>query len=108
MASARYNCSKTMIRARWWGKVILPNVNYFKTLVDPMSKATVINNVFLIVASVVISMPILPKIKKFFYTSKKKEAIAVCITSVTNVVLLLLCIIMLTDSNNNPFLYFRF
>lgn len=83
-------------------------VNYFKTLVDPMSKATVINNVFLIVASVVISMPILPKIKKFFYTSKEKEAVAVCITSVTNVVLLLLCIIMLTDSNNNPFLYFRF
>ena len=24
MASARYSCSSTMIRARWWGKVMGP------------------------------------------------------------------------------------
>ncbi len=75
--------------------------------IDPMTKSTILNNIYLIVIAAVISFPILPKIKKWFYENEKKEAIAVCLTSVTNVVLFLLCIVMLTDSNN-PFLYFRF
>lgn len=76
--------------------------------IDPMAKSTIINYIFLIVVSAVISFPILPKVKKWFYETKQKEAVAVSLTCVSNIVLLLLCIVMLTDSSNNPFLYFRF
>lgn len=77
-------------------------------LIDPLSKATILNNIYLIAVAAVISFPLLPKIKKWFYANERREAVAVCITGVSNVVLLLLCIVMLTDSSNNPFLYFRF
>lgn len=85
--------------------IVFANGNSF---IDPISKATIVNNIFLIIVSAIISFPILPKIKKWFYSTKQREAVAVCLTSVSNVVLLLLCIVLLTDSNNNPFLYFRF
>ena len=91
--------------AVFFKNIVFANGNSF---VDPISKSTILNYLYLIVISAIISFPILPRIKNWFYANKNREAVAVCLTSVSNVVLLLLCIVMLTDSSNNPFLYFRF
>ena len=90
--------------------------NFFKNLffingnafIDPISKSTLLNSIFLIVLAAILSMPILPKLKKWFYSTEKRKKTAVCITAVTNVLLLCLCFVLLTDTTNNPFLYFRF
>ncbi len=89
----------------FFGNIVFANNN---TFLDPVSKSTILNNLYLIVLSAVVSFPILPKIKKWFYANEGRESVAVCLTGVTNIILLLLCIVMLTDSSNNPFLYFRF
>jgi len=95
-------------------------LNFFKnllflngnTFVAESDTNVILNSVFLIVVSAVLSMPILPAIKKWIgYGNKhvsKRQQIATSLTVVSNIFLLLLCVVFLTDSTNNPFLYFRF
>ena len=71
---------------------------------------TLLNNLFLIIFAIAVSMPILQKIKYFFnewgnnvvYMVGKLGGTAICCY------LLIMSSILLVDSTNNPFLYFRF
>ena len=71
---------------------------------------TLLNNIFLILFAIAVSMPILQKIKYFFnewgnnvvYMVGKLGRTAICCY------LLIMSSILLVDSTNNPFLYFRF
>ena len=71
---------------------------------------TLLNNIFLILFAIAVSMPILQKIKYFFnewgnnvvYMVGKLGGTAICCY------LLIMSSILLVDSTNNPFLYFRF
>ena len=65
-------------------------------------------NMFLIAFAAVISMPILPAVKKFFSSRTSLAVVGSSLTVFTNVGLLILSSIMLIDATNNPFMYFRF
>ena len=71
---------------------------------------SLLNNLFLIIFAIAVSMPILNKVKYFFnewgnntvYTVGKALGTLVCCY------LLVMSSILLVDNTNNPFLYFRF
>lgn len=71
---------------------------------------SLLNNLFLIIFAIAVSMPILQKVKYFFnewgnnvvYMVGKLGGTAICCY------LLIMSSILLVDSTNNPFLYFRF
>ncbi len=77
---------------------------------DPVTWSVCLKNLFLVLVAIVVSTPILQKIKSFFfewgnnvvYTTGKMLATAGCLY------LLIMSSILLVDSTNNPFLYFRF
>ena len=77
---------------------------------DPVVWSACLKNLFLVLTAIIVSMPVLPKIKYFFfewgnntvYTTGKMLATAGCLF------LLIMSSILLVDSTNNPFLYFRF
>ncbi len=77
---------------------------------DAVTWSACVKNIFLVLAAILVSMPILQKIKYFFfewgnntvYTTGKMLATAGCLY------LLVTSSILLVDSTNNPFLYFRF
>ena len=73
-----------------------------------MSETAILQNLFLILGAALLSMPILPAIKKFAAKTTTRTAVAGAVTMVTNVGLLVISSIMLIDTMNNPFLYFRF
>ena len=75
---------------------------------DPVSETAILQNLFLILGAALLSMPILPAIKKFAAKTTTRTAVAGAVTMVTNVGLLVISSIMLIDTMNNPFLYFRF
>ena len=74
---------------------------------DPVSETAILQNLFLILGAALLSMPILPAIKKFVAKTTTRTAVAGAVTMVTNVGLVISSI-MLIDTMNNPFLYFRF
>lgn len=77
---------------------------------DSLTWSALLNNVFLIVVAIAISLPLLPKIKNFFYNNRSDRvyalgrvgALAGCVA------LLIISSILLVNATNNPFLYFRF
>ena len=77
---------------------------------DPMTFSSLRNNIFLILFAILVSLPVLPKIKSYFleskndtvYTIGRVGAVAVCM------VLLAIVSVLLVDTTNNVFLYFRF
>ena len=75
---------------------------------DPVAETAILQNLFLILGAALLSMPILPAIKKFVAKTTTRTAVAGAVTMVTNVGLLAISSIMLIDTMNNPFLYFRF
>lgn len=95
----------------------LPSLgNFFKSLVglngNPLTDITIqtlfMNNIFLFAAAVALSIPWLPKLKKFIMTQSAGLAVTGTAQTVCNIVLLAVSSIMLVNSTNNPFLYFRF
>ena len=72
------------------------------------SETAILQNMFLIAFAAVISMPILPAVKKFFSSRTSLAVVGSSLTVFTNVGLLILSSIMLIDATNNPFMYFRF
>lgn len=95
----------------------LPSLgNFFKSMVglngNPLTDITIqtlfMNNIFLFAAAVVLSIPWLPKLKKFIMTKSAGLAAAGTAQTVCNIALLAVSSIMLVNSTNNPFLYFRF
>ncbi len=89
------------------GISMLTNGNSFADIVTWNS---FLNNIFLFAIAIIISMPLLPKLKYFFfkwgnntvYTTGKILGTIGC------VYLLIMSSILLVDATNNPFLYFRF
>ena len=77
---------------------------------DIMTWNSFVNNIFLIIAAVLISMPILPKLKYFFFSWGNNVVYTTgkVIGAVGCVILLIISSILLVDATNNPFLYFRF
>jgi alginate O-acetyltransferase complex protein AlgI len=75
---------------------------------DEIVKTSFINNIFLIIAAVVFSVPILDFFKKMKTDSQKAIVIKNSVTLAVNVTLLIISSIMLNNATNHPFLYFRF
>ena len=68
------------------------------------------NNLFLILFAILVSMPILPKIKYFFneWANNKVYAFGKIAGTLICCALLMACSILMVENTNNPFLYFRF
>ena len=77
-------------------------------VISASDKLTFFNNIWLIIAAVALTFPIISTIKK--YTEKNEIAVYVTsgVTVFLSAALLVLTSIMLVDATTNPFLYFRF
>lgn len=77
---------------------------------DPITFSSFRNNLFLIAAAIIASLPVLPKLKSYFLESRNDAVYAIGrIGSVTICIgLLIVLSIMLVDATNNVFLYWRF
>ena len=79
-------------------------------LFDQVTWSSLLNHLFLIIGSIVFSLPVLPKIKRFFlengsgglYIAGRVGSTALCLG------LLAVVSILLVDTTNNVFLYWRF
>jgi len=91
---------------------------FFKALVgansnplgDTYTLHIFMNNIWLFIAAIVFSMPIIPKIKEKAVAAKNSGGAYAIQTAgiVCNAVLLIVSSILLVNTTNNPFLYFRF
>lgn len=75
---------------------------------DTALQTTFMNNVFLFAAAVILSMPLIPAVKKWVMDKAAGAYVTGMAQIVCNVVLLAVCSIMLVNNTNNPFLYFIF
>lgn len=76
--------------------------------ISSSDKITFVNNVYLIIAAVILSFPVISLFKKM---SERIYPAKICISAVSAFcmpIILLICSIMLVDATKNPFLYFRF
>ncbi|MDE6092265.1 MAG: MBOAT family protein, partial [Ruminococcus sp.] len=71
-------------------------------------KITFMNNIFLIIVSVICCFPIIEGLKKLTDKSDSARHTASLVTTFVSAILLLLSSVMLVDATTNPFLYFRF
>jgi len=85
--------------------LVFANGNAFINTVD---KATIYGSIYLIIAAAVLSMPILPIIKKKLALHPKAQCVAAYLTTASSVALLVICTLLLAENASNPFLYFRF
>ena len=78
--------------------------------VDILTWNSLLNNIWLIIFAIAVSMPIVPKIKHFFFEwgNNKVYAVGKIGATVVCCALLVISSILLVDNTNNPFLYFRF
>ena len=89
------------------GISMITNGNAFS---DIIVQNSFINNFILIATAIIATFPILPKIKRFFFSWGNNTVYAIGKVSETVIcaVMLVILSILLVDSTNNPFLYFRF
>ncbi|MDE6666215.1 MAG: MBOAT family protein [Ruminococcus sp.] len=71
-------------------------------------KITFMNNIFLIIVSVICCFPIIEGLKKLTDKSDSTRHTVSLVTTFVSAILLLLSSVMLVDATTNPFLYFRF
>lgn len=79
--------------------------------IDRESITPVVNNIYLIVAAIIFSTPVLPyaKLQLSKYQNNTSVAIAAsCAKTLVSCFLLLICAVLLSENTTNPFLYFRF
>lgn len=77
-------------------------------LIGLQDKITLTNNMYLLIASVICTFPIIDGIKKLSDRSFAAKSAVSSLTALCSAALLLLSSIMLVDATTNPFLYFRF
>ena len=77
-------------------------------LIDEVTKLSVQNHLYLLIAAVICCFPLAEGLKKLSLRSERAGMMAECIRVVSNAVLLAVSSILLVDATNNPFLYFRF
>ena len=77
---------------------------------DPVTWSACLKNMFLVITAIIVSMPILSKIKYFFFEwgNNKVYTVGKMLGTAGCLFLLIMSSILLVDSTNNPFLYFRF
>ena len=77
---------------------------------DILTWNSFLNNIWLILFAIVVSMPVLPKIKHFFFEwgNNRVYAFGKIAGTLICCALLVISSILLVDNTNNPFLYFRF
>ncbi len=77
---------------------------------DVLTRDSLLNNLYLIIFAIIVSMPVLQKVKYFFYKWGNNTVYAVGQIGGVLICCALLVIssILLVDNTNNPFLYFRF
>ena len=89
----------------FFGNLVGANGNM---LIDLGTQTSFMNNIFLIIAAIVCSTPVIPAIrKKLLETDAGQNAVGIS-TVVSNVVILAVGTLMLVSSTNNPFLYWQF
>ena len=66
------------------------------------------NNIFLILFAVIVSMPIIPKLRLLLQKTDKGENVIGIATIISNIAILLISSILLVNATNNPFLYWSF
>lgn len=89
----------------FFGNLVGANGNM---LIDLGTQTSFMNNIFLIIAAIVCSTPVIPVIrKKLLETDAGQNAVGIS-TVVSNVVILAVGTLMLVSSTNNPFLYWQF
>lgn len=90
--------------------------DFFKSLVGLNGNAFIdiaietkfMNNIFLLAAAVLFSMPIIPKVQKWLTDKLNAAVLNNTIQIVCNVAILAVSSIMLVNATDHPFLYFRF
>lgn len=89
------------------GVSMLTNGNAFT---DIITWNSLLSNLWLILFAIIVSMPIVPKIEKFFFSWGNNTVYAVgkIGSAVFASVILLVCAVLLVENTSNPFLYFRF
>lgn len=90
--------------------------NFFKALVgangaglaDSVVKVTLLNNIWLIAAAVLFSIPVIPKLKELMSKNRGTVILKNSAGVLLNALLLVTCTLLLVDTTNNVFLYFNF
>ena len=90
--------------------------NFFKNLVgangnafsDTIATTSLVNNCFLIAASVLACFPVSRFVNKFVDKNSNTIAVSQALKVVYCLGLLVICTLLLVDATSNPFLYFRF
>ncbi|MGN0578102.1 MAG: MBOAT family O-acyltransferase [Ruminiclostridium sp.] len=90
---------------QFFGNLVGANGNAF---IDITTKSSFMNNIFLIIFAVAVSMPIIPKLRNLLQKSEAGENAVGVATVVANVLTLAVCTILLVNNTNNPFLYWNF
>lgn len=77
---------------------------------DVATWGSFVTNIFLVIAAIVLSMPILPKVKNIVLNCYNDRIYSYgrMLSMVGCIVLLIISSILLVNNTNNPFLYFRF
>lgn len=77
---------------------------------DILTYNAFINNIILIAVAILACFPVVPQLKKFFFSWGNNNVYAVgkIASTVAAVFVLVISSILLVDATNNPFLYFRF
>ena len=78
------------------------------SFIDQVTKTNLANYIILVAVAILLSMPVIEKIKSI---ASKKQSTYLIVSSagiVCNLALLIISSLLLLNSTNNPFLYFRF
>lgn len=75
---------------------------------SPVTGNLLASNVFLLIAAVLLSFPVIPALKKRLLDTEHGVVITQSINIVMNVIILAISSLILVNNTNNPFLYFRF
>ena len=89
----------------FFGNFVGANGNVFS---DISVQTSFVNNIFLIAVAVIVSMPVIPKLRLMLQKTNAGENAVGIVTIISNIAILLICTILLVENTNNPFLYWIF
>lgn len=89
----------------FFGNLVGANGNAFT---DLSVQTSFVNNIFLILAALVFSLPVIPTLRLRLQKTRAGENAVGISTVVCNIAILLVCSILLVENTNNPFLYWQF
>lgn len=89
----------------FFGNLVGANGNNF---IDLGTQMSFMNNLFLIIAAIVFSAPVIPKLREKIQQTSAGENVIGLATIISNIVILLTATLLLVNSTNAPFLYWHF